>query len=245
LSARDRLFVALDTPDAAAARGLVDRLSGHVGGFKVGLELFVSNGPELVREIRRCGAAVFLDLKLHDIANTVAGAAAAIARLGASYFTLHASGGPKMIADGVEAARRAATDAGLEPPTALAVSVLTSLDDDALERIGLRGPCRSAVLRLAEVARDAGAGGLVCSPLEVAAVRERFPGGTLVVPGIRPGGGDVTGDDQRRVATPRRAIAMGADLLVLGRPITRADDPAAAADAIVEEIGRGLADRDD
>ena len=110
--ARDRLFVALDTPDACAARRLVDRLQGHVGGFKIGLELFIACGPELVREVQRGGSAVFLDLKLHDIANTVAGAAAAIARLGVSYFTLHASGGARMIGDGVEAARRAAGDAG-------------------------------------------------------------------------------------------------------------------------------------
>ena len=168
---RERIFVALDTADVEQARRWVRELRGLVGGFKIGLQLFTRSGPEIVREVRRSGAAVFLDLKLHDIPNTVAGAAAAAGDLGASYFTLHATGGEKMLRAGVEAAARAAEEAGHSRPTALAVTVLTSHDDEDLERIGLRGPCPAAVARLTRLAREAGAGGLVCSPLEVEAVR--------------------------------------------------------------------------
>jgi orotidine-5'-phosphate decarboxylase len=232
------VLVALDTPDVEQAAGLVDRLGSRVGGFKIGLELFASGGASLVPRIREAGSAVFLDLKLHDIPNTVAGAAAAIARSGVSYFTLHAAGGPRMIRRGVEAAATAAREAGLPPPTALAVTVLTSHDDAELERVGLAGPCGDAVLRLAGLAREAGAGGLVCSALEVEAVRRAVPDGILVVPGIRPAAAALANDDQSRTATPAQAIARGADLLVIGRPITRAPDPAAAAAAIVEEIER-------
>jgi orotidine-5'-phosphate decarboxylase len=234
-------MVALDTPDADGAAALARRLRGRVGGFKIGLELFNSGGAALVPRIRDAGDAVFLDLKLHDIPNTVAGAAAAIARRGVSYFTVHALGGAAMIRRGVEAAGEAARAAGLEPPLLLAVTVLTSHDDDELSHIGLAGPCASAVLRLAALARDAGAGGVVCSALEVAAVRDTFPRGTLVVPGIRPAQGAVGAvgsDDQARTAGPAAAVARGADLLVIGRPITRAPDPVAAAEAIVDELER-------
>jgi len=240
LEPRERIFVALDTPDVERARILVRSLEGRVGGFKLGLELFTSHGPELIGEIRDRGGLVFLDLKFHDIPNTVAGAAGAAARLGVSFFTLHACGGPKMIRRGVDAAARGAAQAGLEAPVALAVTVLTSHDDDELGLVGLQGPCEAAVLRLAALARDAGAGGLVCSPLEVASVREAFPAGVLVVPGIRPGGLSAGGgDDQSRTATPATAVRLGADRLVIGRPITRADDPPAAAEAIAEEIRLG------
>jgi len=230
-----RLFVALDTPEPDQARRWAERLAGHVGGFKIGLELFSRGGPEIVRDLAGHDADLFIDLKLHDIPNTVAGAAAAVTDLGASFFTVHASGGVAMIRAAVDAAASAAEAAGRPRPTVLAVTVLTSLDDAALERIGLAGPCRPAVLRLAEVAREAGAGGIVCSPLEVQEVRPRFPEGTLVVPGIRPAGGAAP-DDQRRVATPAQAVAQGADRLVIGRPITRAKDPVAAASAIAAEI---------
>ena len=144
-----------------------------------------------------------------------------------------------MIGRAAEAAAAAAAEAGHAAPTLLAVTVLTSHDDAELDAIGLAGPCADAVLRLADMARDAGAGGLVCSPHEVAAVRERFPGGTLVVPGIRMADGNVAGDDQSRVGTPGRTVAAGADYLVIGRPITRADDPAAAAERIADAIARG------
>ena len=231
----ERLFVAVDTPDAERARGLVRLLAGRVGGFKIGLELFASHGPGLVREFRESGR-IFLDLKLHDISNTVARTAGAIARLGVDYFTVHASGGAAMVRRAALAAAEAAQASGLNPPTVLAVTVLTNLDDDALAEIGLRGPTASAVERLAILARDAGAGGLVCSALEVQAARRLFPAGTLVVPGIRSRGIRVGNDDQARTASPARAVELGADLLVVGRPVTDADDPAAAVDAIAREL---------
>jgi orotidine-5'-phosphate decarboxylase len=236
MNPHEHIFVAIDTPDRNKAIELARQLSGHVGGFKIGLEAFISHGPELVTEILSQDAELFVDLKLHDIPNTVAGAAAAVGRLGAQFFTVHALGGKAMIAAAVEASATAAEAAGFPAPTVLAVSVLTSHDDTTLDEIGLAGPCRDAVLRLAGLVRDAGAGGLVCSPHEVAAVRERFPEGTLVVPGIRPGSLSVQQDDQSRVATPSSAIADGADRLVIGRPITQAADPARAADAIAAEI---------
>jgi len=240
LKPHERILVALDTFDHPMALDLARRLAGRVGGVKVGLELFTAAGPEIVREIRRTGIEVFLDLKLHDIPNTVAGAAAAAARLGIAFLTVHALGGPAMIRCGVKASYEAASEAGLPPPTVLAVTILTSQDDDGLRQIGLVGGCRSSVTRLAEIAREAGAGGIVCSPLEVADVRGVFPSGTLVVPGIRPesgsGGRD---DDQARTATPGKAIRAGADRIVVGRPITGAADPLAAADAICGEIAAG------
>jgi len=234
---RDRILVALDHPDADAAVELARRLAGEVGGFKIGLELFVSHGPSIVERIRDGGMPVFLDLKLHDIPNTVAGAAAAAGRMGVSFLTVHALGGQEMIRRAVEASAEAAERARLSPPTVLAVTVLTSHDDDSLGRLGIAGPCSEAVVRLAALARAAGAPGMVCSPLEVGAVRRAVPGAVLVVPGIRPAGAAL--DDQARVASPASAVAAGADLLVVGRPITRADDPAAAARAIAREIGEG------
>ena len=160
-------------------------------------------------------------------------------KLGVRMFTVHATGGPTMIPRAVEASRSEAEEAGHPAPTLLAVTVLTSHDDDELAAIGLAGPCCDAVVRLADMARDAGAGGLVCSPREVAAVRGRFPAGTLVVPGIRMADACVAGDDQTRVGTPGGTVAAGADYLVIGRPITRADDPAEAADRIAAAIDRG------
>lgn len=243
IAAHERILVALDMPDPAAAFDLARRLDGCVGGFKVGLELFSAAGPRVVEQMRDAGHAVFLDLKLHDIPNTVAGAAAAIGRLGVNYFTLHASGGVEMLRLGASAAAAAAAAAGHAPPLALAVTVLTSHDDAGLERIGLRGPCSAAVSRLAALAREADVAGLVCSPLEVAELRAAFPTAVLVVPGIRPSSPDATsGDDQSRTATPGAAIAAGADRLVIGRPITRAADPRSAAETIAEELRRGAVD---
>jgi len=236
VTGRERLFVALDVPDADRALALAATLRGLVGGFKVGLELFATAGPDVVARLRDTGTRVFVDLKLHDIPNTVAGAARAIARGGAELFTVHATGGAEMIRRAAEAAAEQAAALGRPAPVTLAVTVLTSHDDADLERIGLAGPCGDAVLRLADLARDAGAGGLVCSPLEVAAVRRRLPDGVLVVPGIRPAGAGVAGDDQSRTASPAAAVAAGADLLVIGRPIARAVDPTAAARAIAAEI---------
>jgi orotidine-5'-phosphate decarboxylase len=240
MSGRRKIFVALDTPDAERARELVRQLSDHVFGFKIGLQLFTHAGPEIVREVLTAGAKVFLDLKLHDIPNTVAGAAAAAGRLGVGFFTVHAAGGQEMIRRGVEASADAALAAGFEPPTVLAVTVLTSFDDAGLTDIGMSGPCADAVIRLATLAESGGAGGLVCSPREVASLRERFPRQTLVVPGIRPGtGSTVANDDQTRTASAAATIAAGATYLVIGRPITQAEDPVAAARSLASEIDQG------
>jgi len=231
-----RTFVALDTPDADRARALARMLAGCVGGFKIGLEAFVACGPPLVAEIRGYGHEVFLDLKLHDIPNTVAGAARAAARLDVQFLTVHALGGPAMMARAVGACAEGAP-AGSAPPVVLAVTILTSHGDAELERLGIAGPASAAVPRLASLAREAGAGWIVCSPLEVAAARRAHPDGILVIPGIRlavPGGR--AADDQVRVATPAEAIRAGADRIVVGRPITEAVDPAAAAEAIAADI---------
>ncbi|MBD3869446.1 MAG: orotidine 5'-phosphate decarboxylase, partial [Acidobacteria bacterium] len=179
MTGKDRILVAVDTPDLERARELVQGLTGRVGGFKIGLEMFISHGPAFVREVLDGGGKVFLDLKLHDIPNTVAGAAGAAARYGVSFITVHALGGPEMIRRGVVAASAAAEAEGLEPPTLLAVTILTSHSDDDLRAVGVEGNCGDAVLKLAAMACAAGAGGAVCSPLEVRGVRERFPGGAL------------------------------------------------------------------
>lgn len=226
-SAAERLIVALDLAEAQAAAALAGRLAGAVGLVKVGLELFVAEGPAGVARVAEAGLPVFLDLKLHDIPNTVAGAVRSAARLGAAMLTLHAAGGAAMIAAAREAAERAAGPR----PLLLAVTVLTSLEGPDLDAIGLSGPAETAVLRLARLALAAGADGLVCSPREVAALRAAFgPAPVLVVPGIRPAG--CAADDQRRTMTPTEAVAAGADWLVIGRPITRTPDPLAAAHAI-------------
>jgi orotidine-5'-phosphate decarboxylase len=233
-----RIFVALDTPEAERARALARALSGRVGGFKIGLEAFVACGPSLVEEMRALGHTVFLDLKLHDIPNTVAGAAAAAARLGVAFMTVHALGGPTMIERAVEAAA-ANAPLGAPPPVVLAVTILTSHDEASLDRIGISGPVARAVPRLTALAAGAGAGGVVCSAIEVAAARAAFPAGVLVVPGIRLGSaGAVSRDDQARVATPGEAVRAGADRIVVGRPITAAPDPAAAAEAIAADIAQ-------
>jgi orotidine-5'-phosphate decarboxylase len=222
----DRLIAALDTADADAAVALAAQLAPHVGCLKLGLELFGAAGPTAVRRLAAAGP-VFLDLKLHDIPNTVAGAVSALLPLAPAMLTLHAAGGPAMIA----AARAAADAAGEARPMLLAVTVLTSLDAATLADTGVSGGPVQQVLRLARLALEAGADGLVCSPQEVSRLRDAFgPGPSLVVPGIRPAG--AAADDQARTATPAEAVAAGADWLVIGRPITRAADPAGAARAI-------------
>ena len=228
MSARGRLIVALDVDDRDAALALAEPLAPHVAAFKVGKQLFTREGPALVRELRGTADGLFLDLKFHDIPNTVAGAVAAAADLGATLVNVHAQGGPRMIAAAAEALRGTRTKL-------LAVTVLTSLDDADLERTGLAGPAEAAVVRLAALARDAGADGVVASPREIHAIRQACgPDFLVVTPGIRPA--DAASDDQARVATPSAAVAAGADYIVVGRPITRAPDPAAAAAAVVREI---------
>jgi orotidine-5'-phosphate decarboxylase len=228
MNASERICAALDFPTLSEAERFARRIAPHVGMLKVGLELFAAEGPAAVRAIAALGRPVFLDLKLHDIPNTVEGAARSAAASGASLLTVHASGGSAMI----QAAVRGAGP-GVR---VLAVTVLTSLDAVALAAVGLAGPPGEAVVRLARLAVAAGAGGLVCSPQEVRAVRAAVgPAPLLVIPGIRPAGASV--GDQARVATPAAAVADGADVLVIGRPLREGNDPAAAAQRIAAEIG--------
>jgi orotidine-5'-phosphate decarboxylase len=226
----DRIIVALDVPTLDAAEALARQLDGEVGWFKVGLELFTAHGPAAVEAIRAHGP-VMLDLKLHDIPTTVERAAARVADLGVGLLTVHASGGPSM----VEAAVRGLGAGG----EILAVTVLTSMSDDELAAIGAP-PASTQVPALASLAVDAGAPGLVCAPPDLPAVRAAVGEEVrLVTPGVRPAG--AAADDQTRIATPSSAVDAGADLLVIGRPITRADDPAAAAAAIAAELADGSA----
>lgn len=227
-SGRDRLVFPLDVADLDEARSWIARLGGEVGVFKVGLELFTAVGPDAVRAVHDAGAACFLDLKLHDIPATMVGATTSAVRLGARYLTVHASAGPAALRAVSEAARGSDT-------TLLAVTVLTSLDQGELDAIGMSGSAAEGAARLAGIARDAGVCGLVCSPHEARALRAVIgEEGVIAVPGVRPRGADA--GDQRRVATPGEAIAAGASLLVVGRPIRDAADPVAAARAIALEI---------
>jgi orotidine-5'-phosphate decarboxylase len=220
------IAVALDAPDLATAELWAKAVAPHVQVIKVGLELFCAHGPAVVDAVRG-EAELFLDLQLHDIPTPVAGAARAVAGLGPRFLTVHASGGADMVRAAVEAA---------PDVTIAAVTVLTSMSATTLSDVGLAGPPLDAVRRLASLAVGAGAGALVCSPQEVAAVRaEVGPGVVLITPGVRPVGADV--GDQARVATPQQALADGADLLVIGRPITGAADPGAAAAEIAASLG--------
>lgn len=224
-----QVIVALDFPNSATALACADRLKNLIQWFKVGLELYLSAGNRIVEALKNDGYSVFLDLKLHDIPNTVAGAVRSAASSGADMLTIHAAGGPAMLAAAAEAASKLS-----HPPKLLAVSVLTSMDADQLHAIGVGSSPAEQVQRLAELASHAGIDGLVASPEEIAQLRSAFPGLTLVIPGIRPAGSAV--GDQKRIATPAAAIAAGADYLVIGRPITQAPDPALAAAAILDEI---------
>ena len=224
---RAPIAVAIDTPDREIAAQWSNAVSPYVQVVKIGLELFCRTGPDIVNVVRGgSGVGLFLDLKLHDIPNTVAGAASAVARLKPTYLTVHATGGAAMIRAAVEAA----------PDVRIAaVTVLTSLDDEAMETIGLRGPASDATRRLALLAVGAGARALVCSPHEVAALRaEVGPDVVLITPGVRPEGAAV--GDQARVGTPAQALADGADLLVIGRPITGDPDPRTAAARIAASL---------
>jgi orotidine-5'-phosphate decarboxylase len=229
IAAKDRLAVALDFTDEDQAMKLVDGLGDTCRWFKVGMELYYAAGNQVVQQLRDRGFNVFLDLKLHDIPNTVAGAVRSATQAGASLLTVHASGGAAMMTAAAEAA------AALGSPRLLAVTVLTSMDSNELAGIGITASPADQVLRLARLARASGIDGMVCSAEEVAMLRkETSPETLLVIPGIRPAGSAV--GDQKRVATPGQAIADGASMLVVGRPITRAADPAAAAQAILDEI---------
>jgi len=235
MRSRDRVLVAVDTPDLQKARSIVDGVRDHVGGIKLGMEFHNANGPDGVRAIAG-DTPLFLDLKYHDIPNTVAGAVrSAVAACRPRIINIHASGGPAMMRAAVVANREAAAAAGIAPPLLIAVTVLTSLDDGDLEAVGQAIPSGDQVRRLALLAREAGCDGVVCSPHEIGSLRAACgPDFTLVVPGIRPA--DAAEDDQKRKMTPPDAVAAGADYIVIGRPITQAPDPAAAAKAIAESL---------
>jgi len=231
---RDRLCVALDFPAGAEALSFARMLRGKAGWWKVGLELFVAEGPEFVSRLAEEGR-VFLDLKLHDIPNTVAAAARAAVRTGAAMVNVHASGGRAMMAAARTAADEEASRLSRPRPTLIAVTLLTSIGDAELASLPFRGNAAEIAAELAGEAFAAGLDGVVCSAADVARVRRAHGQGFVtVVPGIRPAGAE--SGDQRRIATPAAAIAAGASILVVGRPVTRASDPAAALEAIVAEI---------
>lgn len=226
---RQRLIVALDVASASAARDLVEKIGDAAGLYKVGLQLFTAEGPEFVRELTGSGRKVFLDLKFHDIPNTVSQAVKAANRLGVSMLTVHAAGGSAMLRAAVESAG---------DTSVLAITVLTSLGQVDLQQTGIQNPLPDQVLHMAELARETGCAGVVSSARETALIRKaQGPGFAIVNPGIRPSGrSSMTQDDQERVATPASAIAAGASHIVVGRPITQADDPARAAQRIVQEM---------
>ena len=241
MSVREKLIVALDLPSADAAARVAERLRGHVGMFKVGSELFTAEGPVLARYLVASGERVFLDLKFHDIPNTVRAAAREAAQIGVSMFTVHACGGCAMMKAALAGAQEgSAARRDGSRPLVLAVTVLTSLAREDLAAAGIAGNPEEAVVRLALLARQAGLDGVVASPREIAALC-RALGSQFVIatPGIRPA--TAAANDQARIATPGKALQAGANYLVVGRPITKAPDPVAAADAIVAEMEKALA----
>ncbi len=237
MAASKKLIVALDVDTADKALALVAQLREVAGMFKIGSTLFTAVGPQIVKDIVASGSRVFLDLKFHDIPHQVAGAARSAAELGVSLFTVHASGGPEMMKRAAEAVAEVAERNGTPRAAVLAISVLTSVDSAILSQIGVTDSAADSVMRLVKLAEAAGVDGVVASPQEVTAIRSAIakPDFLVVTPGIRPA---ETQDDQRRVATPEAALAVGASYLVVGRPITGAADPVAAARAIAAEMLR-------
>ncbi len=232
---RNPVIVALDVPNLNRARRLVELLAGRVGAFKVGMELFTAAGPEMVAAIRSRGDSVFLDLKYHDIPNTVAGAVRAAVALGVQMLTVHLQGGSAMLRAALEAVQEAAEPSGGEPPLVLGVSVLTGMDERDLEEIGVGNPLPNQVDRLVDLGWECGLRGFVCSPREAGALRRRLPAGArLVTPGIRMPETDQ--DDQKRVTSPAEALRSGADWIVVGRPVHAAADPLAALERILRSI---------
>jgi orotidine-5'-phosphate decarboxylase len=220
------IYVAIDTPDLDRARAIAAKVRAHVGGIKLGLEFYSANGPDGVRAMAALDLPVFLDLKLHDIPNTVAKAVQALHPLAPAILTVHAAGGRAMMEDA-----KAAAPSGTK---VVGVTVLTSLDDDDLAATGLARDAHGQVTRLTGLAREAGLDGVVCSGAEVAAAKKAWPDGFFVVPGVRPA--DASAGDQKRVVTPRQALDAGASILVVGRPITQAADPDQAARAIAATL---------
>ena len=237
-SMRERLIVALDVDDLEQAAELVRQLAGEVGMFKIGKQLFTHAGPQAVRQIQELGGEIFLDLKFHDIPNTVAKAAIEATRLGVKMFNVHASGSLEMMRLTAKEVRRVCRQQKLRKPIMLAVTVLTSLNQDDLQRVGVERKVADQVVRLALLTKEAGMDGVVASPHEVADIREacgqRF---VIVTPGIRPSDGNR--NDQQRIMTPHNAVRGGVDYIVVGRPIIEAKDPVAAARAIVADMELG------
>ncbi|WP_294235947.1 orotidine-5'-phosphate decarboxylase [uncultured Sphingomonas sp.] len=222
----NRIYVAIDTPDLVRAHALAQKVRHHVGGLKLGLEFFCAHGATGVRDMAQIGLPIFLDLKLHDIPNTVAKAVQSLGPLAPAILTVHASGGRAMLEDA-----KAAAPVGTK---VVAVTMLTSLDANDLSDTGVVGSPADHVRRLADLAAESGVDGIVCSGEEVAAVKKAWPKGFFVVPGVRPANGVI--GDQKRVVTPRAAVDAGASILVIGRPITQAEDPDAAARAIAATL---------
>ncbi len=236
---RNQVFVALDTPDLDTALAWARAVEPHVGGLKIGLEFVSANGPAGIEKIVALGRDVFLDVKYHDIPNTVAGAVRASAGLGVKIVNIHADGGSEMMRQAVAARDEVAGSTGgtssTGGPRLIGVTVLTSMDEADLADVGQRGPIAAQAARLAQLSADCGLDGVVCSAHEISDMRGSHGAGfLLVVPGIRPSW--AVAGDQKRVMTPRQAVELGADVLVIGRPITQADDPAAAAARIAEEL---------
>lgn len=236
IDVKSRLMVALDFPDVESALGMARRLTGQVGWFKVGLELFNSAGPGILTELSELGTRVFYDCKLHDIPHTVAGAAAAVTRMGVAMFNLHTMGGTAMMRAAGESAQETAAKLGIERPMIMGVTILTSIDTETLRgELGVERPLTEQVVCLAQTAQGAGLDGVVASAQELAAIKEACGRGfSVVTPGIRPNWAE--SQDQKRTMTPRQALEAGADYLVLGRAITKSRDPEAALSRIMEEI---------
>ncbi len=229
------IIVALDVPSAAKALELAEQLAGVVGAVKIGSELFTAAGPDIVRKIRAMGVSVFLDLKFHDIPNTVSKAVASAVQLDVQMLTIHTSGGSEMMRGAKKSAQENAAKLGRAVPLVLGVTVLTSFDSNGIAEVGFQANVGRQVERLAKLAADSGLRGLVCSPLEVADLRQFLPSHVqLVTPGIRPA--DSASDDQKRTLTPREALDVGANWLVIGRPIYAAADPRKAAERILQTI---------
>jgi orotidine-5'-phosphate decarboxylase len=234
---RNPIIAALDVPTAEQALKLAEQIAPVVGAFKIGSELFTAAGPDIVKRVRATGASVFLDLKFHDIPNTVAKAVASSVRLDVQMLTIHTSGGGEMMHAAEKSAQDTAKSLGLPAPLVLGVTVLTSSNNETLAEIGCEPDMVKQVLRLAQLAVKSGLRGLVCSPLEIVALRKILPAHIqLVTPGIRSGTDILPADDQKRALTPREAIQAGANWIVIGRPIYAAENPRAMAEKILESI---------
>ena len=236
MQAKDRIILALDVPTREAALALAEQVKDRVGGFKIGMELYNACGPAILKEFQDMGAKVFVDLKFHDIPNTVASAVRVLTRLDAWMFNVHASGGREMMEEAAKAAREEAEALGRPRPILLAVTVLTSMNLEQLNEVGVAAATvEEQVVRLAKMAQECGLDGVVCSPKEAAAIRRTLGKDfILVTPGIRPAWS--AAGDQKRITTPKDALKLGSTYMVIGRPITRADDPAAAAEKIIAEL---------